>query len=145
MSPIQLLSRTLLHRGFVRILLLLVLALWVGTAVAQIQSTPALPTVVSLQSATGSVTLGATTLLTVTISAAQLGPTDVVLRASGLVTVAPKVIIPAGQTSAPITVGTIGLGTVLVKASLNGTVAVAAVQVTVPSSSPTVSAMTPSQ
>src|SRR5207237_8624115 len=108
-------------------------------------STPALPTVVSLQSATGSVTLGAAAILTATISAAQPGPTDVVLRASGLVTVPSTVTIPAGQTNALVTVGTIGLGTALVKASLNGTVAVASIQVTAPGSSPTVTAMTPSQ
>src|SRR5438445_1620258 len=94
--------------------------------------TPALPTVVSLLPPTNPVTLGATTTLTVTISSTQPTDTTVAVSATpaGIVSVPATVTVSAGQTSAPVTVGTMALGTAMVTASLNSSSAETAVQVT---------------
>lgn len=114
------------------------------SAASMVTVTPALPTVVSLLPPTNPVQLGATITLTVTISAAQPADTTVALAASpaGIVSVPATVTVVAGQTTAPVLVGTVTLGTAMVTASLNGTSAAAAVQVTPPP--PAVVSLTPS-
>jgi RHS repeat-associated protein len=114
------------------------------SATSTVTVTPAQPTVVALLPPANPVTLGATTTLTVTISAAQPTGTTVTVTAtpSGMVSVPPSVTVPAGQTSAPVPVGTQALGTAVVAASLNGTTADAAVQVL--PSAPAVVSVTPS-
>src|SRR6266571_348215 len=114
------------------------------SATSTVTVTPAQPTVVSLVPPTNPVTLGATTTLTVTISAAQPNATVITVSAtpSGIVTVPATVTVLAGQTSAPITVGTMALGEAMVTASLNGSSAGAAVQVLPPA--PTVVSLSPS-
>ncbi len=103
-------------------------------ATSMVTVTPALPSIVSLIPPLRTVILGANTTLAVTISATQSTPTEVALSAEpgGIVTVPPTVIVPIGQTTAEITIGTVALGTAMVKASLNGTTAEAAVHVTAP-------------
>jgi RHS repeat-associated protein len=116
-----------------------------GTSVGStITVTPAPPTVVSLLPPTNPVTLGASTTLTVTISAAQATDTVVAVTASpaGIVTVPAAVTVPAGQTSVPLLVGTVALGAAMVQASLNGTTADSAVQVVPPA--PAVVSLLPS-
>ena len=106
-----------------------------GTSAAStVTVTPAPPTVISVLPAASSVTLGATTSVTVTISGAQPTDTVVALSAnpSGIITVPATVTVPAGQTTADISVGTVALGTAMVRASLNGTTSEAAVQVVPP-------------
>src|SRR5262245_32084657 len=87
--------------------------------------------VVSLLPAVSTVALGATTNLTLTISSAQPTDTPVALAASpgGIVFVADQVIVPAGQTSVPVTVATLAFGQAGVTASLNGSSASAGVNV----------------
>jgi hypothetical protein len=104
------------------------------SASSHITVTPALPTVVSLTPPASQLTLGATSPLTVTISAAQVGPTVVTLTStpSGLVTVPPSVIIPAGQTTASFTVTSVALGTAMVRATLGSSLAEAAIDVVPP-------------
>ena len=104
------------------------------SATSTVTITPALPTVVSLLPPTNPVTLGATTILTVTISAAQVADTTISVSAApgNIVTVPAQVTVLAGQTTAQIQVGTLALGQAMVQASLNGTTAEAAIQVMPP-------------
>lgn len=114
-------------------------------ATSMVTVTPGLPSIVSLLPPSSTVLLGATTSLAVTISAAQSTPTEIALSAEpvGIVTVPPTVVVPAGRTSAEITVGTVALGTALVRANLNGTTAEAAVHVTAPP--PALTALRPTE
>lgn len=102
-----------------------------------------LPTVVSLVPVTAAVTLGASTSLTLTLSAAQASDTVVPLAASpaGIVSVPASVTVPAGQTTAPVPVGTLALGQAGVTAALNGTSASSLVNVVPPA--PQVTALEP--
>jgi len=104
------------------------------SATSHVTVTPALPEVVSLTPPASQLTLGATTSLTVTISAAQVGPTVVTLSSTptGLVTVPPSVIVPAGQTTASFTVTSVALGTTMVRATLGSSLAEAAIDVVPP-------------
>ncbi len=79
-------------------------------------------------------TLGASTTLTLTISAAQSTNTLVPLSASpaGIVSIAAQVTVLAGQTTAPVVVGTLALGQAGITASLNGSTASAIVNVAAP-------------
>ncbi|WP_447975230.1 RHS repeat-associated core domain-containing protein [Nitrospira sp. Kam-Ns4a] len=114
------------------------------SATSTVTVTPAVPIVISLLPPVTPATLGATVTLTVTISAAQPTDTEVRIEATpgGIVAVPPAVRVPAGATSAPVPVLTVGLGTAMVTASLNGTSAAAAVLVTSPP--PAVVALGPS-
>lgn len=92
------------------------------------------PTPVSLLPALSTVTLGAGTALTLTISSAQ--PTDTVVPLSvtpaGIVTAPAEVTVPAGQPTAPVPVATLAYGQAGITASLNGASASAAVNVIPP-------------
>src|SRR6266704_1072626 len=101
---------------------------------SQISVSPAAPTVVSLVPATSTVALGASTTLTLTISAAQSTNTVVPLNATptGIVSISTQVTVLAGQTTAPVAVGTLALGQAGITASLNGTTASAIVNVVAP-------------
>src|SRR6266853_1154722 len=105
-----------------------------SSASSQITVSPAAPTVVSLVPATSTVTLGASTTLTLTISAAQSTNTVVPLSASpaSIVSIATQVTVLAGQTTAPVVVGTLALGQAGITASLNGSTASAIVNVAAP-------------
>ena len=104
------------------------------SATSHVTVTPALPTVVSLTPPASQLTLGATTALTVTISAAQVGPTTVTLTTTpnGVVTLPSSVIVPAGQTTASFTVTSVTLGTAMVRATLGSSLAEAAIDVVPP-------------
>jgi RHS repeat-associated protein len=101
------------------------------SAVSHVTVTPAPPTVVSLVPAVATVTLGASTTLTLTISSAQSSDTAVALAVSppGVVTAPAQVIVPAGQTSIGVGVGTLAFGQAGITASLNGSSASSAVNV----------------
>src|SRR5438309_909193 len=106
-----------------------------GSSVTSVVTvTSALPTIASLLPPTTPVTLGANAILTVTLSAAQ--PTGTVISLAtdplGILAAPPTVTVPAGQLSVPFPIGTIALGTASVRASLNGSISEAAVQVTPP-------------
>ncbi len=105
-----------------------------SSASSQISVSPAAPTVVSLVPATSTVALGASTTLTLTISAAQSTNTVVPLNATptGIVSISTQVTVLAGQTTAPVAVGTLALGQAGITASLNGTTASAVVNVVAP-------------
>ncbi|HKC53687.1 MAG TPA: hypothetical protein VKC33_03480, partial [Burkholderiales bacterium] len=105
-----------------------------SSASSQISVSPAAPTVVSLVPATSTVALGASTTLTLTISSAQSTDTPVPLTASpaGIVSIPTQVTVLAGQTTAPVVVGTLALGQAGITASLNGTTASAVVNVVAP-------------
>jgi len=105
-----------------------------SSASSQVTVNPAPPTVVSLLPATSTVTVGASATLTLTISAAQAAATPVALTTSppGIVSVPQQVIVPAGQTTAAVSVGTLALGQGGVTATLNGTTASAIVNVAAP-------------
>src|SRR6266705_2263120 len=105
-----------------------------SSASSQITVSPAPPTVVSLVPATSTVSLGASTTLTLTISAAQSTDTLVPLSATptGIASIPAQVTVLAGQTTAPVAVGTLALGQAGITASLNGTTASAVVNVVAP-------------
>jgi RHS repeat-associated protein len=105
-----------------------------STVTSQITVNPAPPTVVSLLPVNTSITLGASTNLTLTISAAQATPTVVPLGAgpAGIVAVPAQITIPAGQTSASFAVSATALGQAGVTASLNGSSSSAVVNVISP-------------
>ncbi|MER3424162.1 MAG: hypothetical protein C4293_14020, partial [Nitrospiraceae bacterium] len=113
-------------------------------ATSTVAVTPAQPTVISLLPPTNPVLLGATTTLTVTLSAAQ--PMDTVIAITGVpgdvITGPPTVTVPAGEISAPIPMTAVALGTAVVRASLNGSTAEAVVRVTAPA--PGLTALQPS-
>ena len=101
------------------------------SAVSHVTVTPAPPTVVSLLPAVSSVTLGASTTLTLTLSAAQSTDTTVPVAASpaDIVSAPAQVVVPAGQTSVTVTIGTVAFGQAGVTATLNGSSASAVVNV----------------
>ena len=103
-------------------------------ASSQVTVTPAPPTVVSLVPPLSNVTLGASASLELTISAAQALDTIVHLEATpaGRLLIAPTVVVPAGQTTAPVPVQGVGLGQAGVTARLNGSSASALVNVVAP-------------
>jgi len=105
-----------------------------SSASSQITVSPAAPSVVSLVPATSTVSLGASTTLTLTISAAQSTDTLVPLSATpaGIVSIPAQVTVLAGQTTAPVVVGTLALGQAGITASLNGSTASAIVNVVSP-------------
>jgi RHS repeat-associated protein len=105
-----------------------------SSASSQVTVTPAPPTVVSLLPAVQTVTLGASTTLTLTISAAQSTDTAVPLAVTpaGIVTAPAQVTVLAGQTTAQVPVGTLAYGQAGITASLNGSSASAAVNVVLP-------------
>jgi len=105
-----------------------------SSASSQISVSPAAPSVVSLVPATSTVSLGASTTLTLTISSAQSTDTLVPLSASptGIVSIPAQVTVLAGQTTAPVVVGTLALGQAGITASLNGSTASAIVNVVAP-------------
>jgi len=105
-----------------------------SSASSQVSVSPAAPSVVSLVPATSTVTLGASTTLTLTISAARSTDTNVPLTVSppGIVSIPASVTVLAGQTTAPVAVGTLALGQAGITASLNSTTASAAVNVVAP-------------
>lgn len=105
-----------------------------SSAVSQVRVTPAPPTVVSLVPPLTTVTLGASTTLTLTISSAQAADTAVPIAVTpaGIVTAPAQIVVPAGQISAPVPVGTLAYGQAGVTASLNGSSASAAVNVVPP-------------
>jgi len=104
------------------------------SATSQITVTPAPPTVVSLVPAVSTVTMGASTTLTLTISAVQATDTLVALAVSppGIVSVPAQVTVLAGQTTVLVSVGALALGQAGLTASLNGTTASAIVNVAAP-------------
>ena len=93
-----------------------------------------LPTVVSLVPAVSNVALGASTSLTLTISAAQTTDTTVPIAVSpsGIVSAPSQVVVPAGQTTVAVPVTAVALGQAGISASLNGTSASALVNVVPP-------------
>jgi len=103
-----------------------------GTATSTVQVNPQPPTVTSLTPGTLTITQGGSGVLTVTISAAQLTTTTVSLNstASGIAFVPSTVTVPAGQTSASISVNANTPGTAQITTSLNGTSASSTVTVT---------------
>jgi hypothetical protein len=105
-----------------------------ATASSNVTVNPAPPTVVSLVPAVSTVSLGAGATLTLTISAAQSTDTLVPLTATpaGIVSISTQVTVLAGQTTAPVVVGTLALGQAGLAASLNGTTASAIVNVVAP-------------
>jgi RHS repeat-associated protein len=105
-----------------------------SSAVSQVTVTPLPPSVVSLLPAVSTVTLGAGTTLTLTISASQSSDTVVPLGVTpgGIVNVPAQVSIPAGQLSVAVPVATLAYGQAGVTATLNGSTASAAVNVVPP-------------
>lgn len=116
-----------------------------SNAGAAVTVTGEAPVLTALLPPTSSVTLGGTAVLTAAISGAQAVPTAIALDAQpgGIVGVPASVSIPAGQTSAPFTVSTTALGTAMVRGTLNGATAEAAVSVTAPL--PTIASLLPAQ
>jgi len=92
------------------------------------------PTVVSLLPALSTVNLGASTAITLTISAAQAADVSVPLLVTppGIVSAPDTVVVPAGQTSGSIPIGTIAYGQAGITATLNGSSASAVVNVVPP-------------
>lgn len=111
---------------------------------ATVQVTPALATVTNLQPASLSITQGGNGSLTVTISSAQTGETQVAVTSTNLAvaSVPNYVTVPAGQVSAAILIAAGHPGSAQVIASLNGTSATS--QVTVAPTPPTVVSLLPS-
>jgi len=105
-----------------------------SSASSRVTVTPLPPTVVSLLPAVSTVTLGASTSLTLTISAAQPTDTKVPLSVTpgGIVTAPAEALVLAGQTQASITVGSLAYGQAGVTATLNNSSASAAVNVVPP-------------
>lgn len=105
-----------------------------SSATSQVTVTAAPPTVVSLLPVTATATLGSSTSLNLSISAAQTTDTTVAISAApgGIVSVPAFVIVPAGQTSTPVPVTTLALGLAGVTATLNGSSASALVNVVPP-------------
>ncbi len=105
-----------------------------SSASSQVRVTPAPPTVVSLLPAVSTVTLGAGTTLTLTISSAQSADTVVPLAVSpaGLVSAPEHVVVPAGQLTVAVPIGTLAYGQAGITASLNGASASAVVNVVPP-------------
>ncbi len=97
-----------------------------------VQVTPAPPTVTSVLPSALTITQGGTGALTVTINAAQATDTTVALASSapGIASTPGSVIVPAGQTAAPIPVSANTPGTAAITASLNDTGAGSTVTVT---------------
>lgn len=103
-----------------------------GSEVASTVSvTPGEATVVSVRPTASAVALGASAALELTISAAQSTPTTVSLEAApaGVVAAPTAVTVPAGATRMSFNVGASALGSALLRASLNGSSAEAALQV----------------
>ena len=96
--------------------------------------TPAAPTVISLLPPVNPVLVGATTTLTVTLSAAQPveSRVQVTIMPAELVSGPAVIAIPAGETTAPLPLTAVGLGTAHVTAALNSSQAEAVVRVTAP-------------
>lgn len=90
--------------------------------------------VVSLLPTVSTVTLGASTSLTLTLSSAPATDTIVPISATpaGIVSVPAQVTVPAGQTSTQVPVGTFAYGQAGITASLNGSSASAGVNVVPP-------------
>ena len=103
-------------------------------ASSQVTVTPAPATLVSLLPPVSNLTLGASSSLQLTISAAQATDTLVQLQSTpaGRVFVAPTAVVPAGQTTAPVPIQGVGLGQAGVTAMLNGSTASALVNVVAP-------------
>lgn len=104
-----------------------------GASPPQLVITPHV-TPVSLLPALSTVTLGATTTLTLTISSPQATDTVVPIAESpaGIVAVPAQVTVPAGQTTVAVPVATLAYGQAGVTASLNGASASAGVNVVPP-------------
>ena len=105
-----------------------------STVSSQITVNPAPPTVVSLLPTLSNVTLGTSSSITLTISAAQAGNTVVPINAGppGIVTAPTQVIVPAGQTSTTVNVSATALGQAGVTASLNSSSASSVINVIAP-------------
>ena len=105
-----------------------------SSATSRVSVTALPPTVVSLVPTISTVTLGASTSLTLTISAAQSADTAVLISVSpaGAITAPAQVVVPAGQLSAQVPIGTVAYGQAGVSASLNGSTASALVNVVPP-------------
>ena len=105
-----------------------------STATSQITVTPAPVTVVSLLPAVSSVTRGASSTLTLTISSAQSADTVVPLAVSppGIVFAPAQLTVAAGQTTALVAISGVAFGQAGVTASLNGSSASAIVNVIAP-------------
>lgn len=90
--------------------------------------------VVSLLPTVSTVTLGASTSLTLTLSSAPAADTIVPISATpaGIVSVPAQVTVPAGQSSTQVPVGTLAYGQAGISASLNGSSASAGVNVVPP-------------
>ncbi len=103
-----------------------------GSASATVDVSAAPSTIASLQPPSQLITQGGSGTLTVTISAAQSTDTTVTVTSSaaGIASVPATVTVPAGQTSAPITVSANTPGTAVITASLNGTSASSTITVT---------------
>ncbi|MCW5631785.1 MAG: Ig-like domain-containing protein [Rubrivivax sp.] len=113
-------------------------------ATSTITVTPASsPALVSLLPPATSVTLGASAPLTATLAAARPLSATIELQATptGIVSVPASVTIPAGQTAATFQATSLALGTALVRATLDGSSAEAAVNVVAPA--PTVASLLP--
>ncbi|MGH3755678.1 MAG: beta strand repeat-containing protein, partial [Pseudonocardiaceae bacterium] len=105
-----------------------------STRTALVHVIPPAPVAVSLLPPTQSIQQGANGTLTFTINAAQLTDTIVPLTNSNaaVLQVPSSVTVPAGQTSAPITVTGLTPGTATVSATLGGVTVTATVQVVQP-------------
>ena len=106
-----------------------------SSATSQVSVTPAAPTVVSLVPQVSSITRGASTSLTLTISAVQGTDTVVPIALSppsGIVSAPAQVTVLAGQTTALVPITAVAFGQAGVTASLNGSSAAAIVNVVAP-------------
>ena len=105
-----------------------------SSASSQVTVTAAPPTLISLTPALSTLTLGASAMLQVTISAPQATDTTVSLESAppGILSVPTNVVVPAGQTTADVPVEGIGLGQAGVTAVLNNSTASALVNVVAP-------------
>jgi RHS repeat-associated protein len=105
-----------------------------SSASSHITVTSAPPALVSLVPVLSTVTLGASTALQLTISAAQADDTVVPLASTppGILSLPDVVTVPANQLTAEVPIDTVGLGQAHVTAVLNGSVASAVMNVAVP-------------
>ncbi len=105
-----------------------------SSASSQVTVTPAPPTVVSLVPSLSTLTIGASTTLQLTISAAQASDTTVLLDSSpaGILLVPAAVVVPAGEVTTDVPVEAVDLGQSLITASLNSSTASALVNVVAP-------------
>ena len=104
------------------------------SASSQVTVTPAPPTLVSLVPTLSTITIGSSTTLQVSISAAQASDTAVLLESTpaGILSFPPAVVVSAGEVTADVLVEGVDFGQGMITASLNDTTASALVNVVAP-------------